>query len=448
MLTMKKIADLYMNRSKEYKKYDFKEFSKNILLGEQISDIGVNEIILLKKFLKEDIPKESIENLITKEEYNYLKIFYFNKKTSTSNFKNKPFSLLILNEIYMIFLTNYKAFGFEKAVMLSFDYCFEEDGERPIIYIFDIKSRIFKELNIDIDLSEFYLKYSKKLKKIDVLLIREKFDNEESSIRELREEFNTYTQTIRNILKCKIYNYPECICFDNIDEQDIDLKRNSSLSSFESDKLVSLRKKFSDDDIFKMRNDFAEGKYSIKELAKIYNHLDLSYIHGILVGDIFINLGGHLSKDFFNELDIKKKVNWWNIRINKSQYIKFRKYAINSPEKGFSGSLGEKIICEYLTNKNIINHFHREYPISINSSYHYFDFLSDKYKVIIEFDGKQHFEAISIFGGDEKLKLQEERDQIKNDWAIKNEYKMLRIKYNDNIEDKLSIFFRGYLINT
>jgi hypothetical protein len=58
MLTMKKIEKLYMNRSKEYKKYDFKEFSKNILLGEQISDITFNEIILLKKFLKKIFQKK------------------------------------------------------------------------------------------------------------------------------------------------------------------------------------------------------------------------------------------------------------------------------------------------------------------------------------------------------------------------------------------------------
>ncbi len=335
--------------------------------------------------------------------------------------------------------TNHLKLIFFLCISLNIHQNLFADSKSTILLDPDLKS-----INLAPYIS--FLEDSNKAETIDT--IREKFDNEESSIRELREEFNTYTQTIRNILKCKIYNYQECICFDNIDEQDIDLKRSSSLSSFKSDKQVSLRKKFSDDDIFKIRNDFAEGKYSIEELAKIYNHLDLSYIRGILVGDLFINLGGHLSKDFFNELDRKKKVNWWNIRINKSQYIKFRKYAINSPEKGFSGSLGEKRICEYLANKNIINHFHREYPISINSSYHYFDFLSHKYKVIIEFDGKQHFEAISIFGGDEKLKLQEERDQIKNDWAIENEYKILRIKYNDNIEDKLSIFFRGYLINT
>ena len=59
-----------------------------------------------------------------------------------------------------------------------------------------------------------------------------------------------------------------------------------------------------------------------------------------------------------------------------------------------------------------------------------FDFYLPDYNILIEFDGKQHFESIEIFGGKiefEKLKI---NDDKKNRYCFDNNIKLFRIKYN------------------
>lgn len=48
---------------------------------------------------------------------------------------------------------------------------------------------------------------------------------------------------------------------------------------------------------------------------------------------------------------------------------------------------------------------------------------------LIEYDGKQHFESIDFFGGEEGLKKNKVRDEIKNKYCINNQIPLLRIPY-------------------
>lgn len=66
-----------------------------------------------------------------------------------------------------------------------------------------------------------------------------------------------------------------------------------------------------------------------------------------------------------------------------------------------------------------------------------FDFYIERYNLIIEFDGNLHFQPLAHFGGEEALKIRQIRDNIKNEYCINNGINMLRIKYDENIEDKL-----------
>ena len=70
-----------------------------------------------------------------------------------------------------------------------------------------------------------------------------------------------------------------------------------------------------------------------------------------------------------------------------------------------------------------------------------FDFYIDN-KYLIEFDGEQHFlpqKFNTNVDGDEKLKLQQEYDEIKNNWCKENSITLIRIPYAHipqlNIED-------------
>jgi very-short-patch-repair endonuclease len=109
-----------------------------------------------------------------------------------------------------------------------------------------------------------------------------------------------------------------------------------------------------------------------------------------------------------------------------------------------SQSKGERFIDEWLRESGY--KFDREFPITstvgADGRRLRFDFLISEHKVLIEFDGEQHFRPVTFFGSSKTtaLKVHEEikrRDKIKNVWATKNGYKLIRIRYDDDIREQL-----------
>jgi very-short-patch-repair endonuclease len=102
-------------------------------------------------------------------------------------------------------------------------------------------------------------------------------------------------------------------------------------------------------------------------------------------------------------------------------------------------SRGEKVINEFLIENNI--NFERQYKFK-DCKYKYclpFDFYLPKYNLCIEFDGIQHFESIKYWGGDVALSKQIIKDKIKNEYCKNNNIDLIRIRYNENIIDKLKL---------
>ena len=79
-----------------------------------------------------------------------------------------------------------------------------------------------------------------------------------------------------------------------------------------------------------------------------------------------------------------------------------------------------------------------------------FDFYIPLYNLCIEFDGKQHFIPTNFKSNstkEEKLKyfeLVQMRDNIKTDYCKNNNINLLRIKYTENIEEKLTKYFQNH----
>jgi len=67
-----------------------------------------------------------------------------------------------------------------------------------------------------------------------------------------------------------------------------------------------------------------------------------------------------------------------------------------------------------------------------------FDFYLTEYNTLIEFDGIQHFEPIKAFGGVKEFEKRKIKDKIKNDFSEKNNIKLIRISYKDDIEEIIS----------
>ena len=103
-------------------------------------------------------------------------------------------------------------------------------------------------------------------------------------------------------------------------------------------------------------------------------------------------------------------------------------------------SKGEALINKLLTEMNI--NFQTQYTFSdlkgINGGLLRFDFYININKpILIEFQGKQHYESSEYFGGEINLKHQQENDQIKREYCNHNNLILIEIPYYDY--DKINI---------
>lgn len=114
------------------------------------------------------------------------------------------------------------------------------------------------------------------------------------------------------------------------------------------------------------------------------------------------------------------------------------------------GSKGENIIKGYLEKKNL--EFEQQYKI--NGDLHKYDFFVNKYSLLIEYDGVQHFRDVDIF----KRKIEENRtkDLFKNELAKSKGLTLVRISFEfyksqdiiTELEDVLNNFekYKGQLV--
>lgn len=110
-------------------------------------------------------------------------------------------------------------------------------------------------------------------------------------------------------------------------------------------------------------------------------------------------------------------------------------------------SLGEQRITQILSenNYNFAKQFYFEDLKSLSGRKYFFDFgilnKDNKLIYLIEFDGIQHFSKNHQFGRDKDINFEKckERDEIKNNYCIKNNIPLIRIPYYKlktlNIED-------------
>jgi Zn finger protein HypA/HybF involved in hydrogenase expression len=98
-------------------------------------------------------------------------------------------------------------------------------------------------------------------------------------------------------------------------------------------------------------------------------------------------------------------------------------------------SKGENIIINYLKENNISFIPQHKFENCKYKKLLPFDFYLPDYNMCIEYDGSQHFKI--SWNNIEKFKLIQIRDKIKTDYCNNSNIKLIRIKYNDNIIEKL-----------
>ena len=100
-------------------------------------------------------------------------------------------------------------------------------------------------------------------------------------------------------------------------------------------------------------------------------------------------------------------------------------------------SKGEINVRNFLEKNNVLYIQEKRFDYCKYKNTLPYDFYLPEHNILIEYDGIQHFEPIKYFGGEEALISAQLRDKIKTDYAIANNIKLIRIRYNENIEEKL-----------
>ena len=151
------------------------------------------------------------------------------------------------------------------------------------------------------------------------------------------------------------------------------------------------------------------------------------------------------------------KVNYVNNRTDVIIICPIHGEFLQTPSDHFQGcgcslcnkkSKGEIKITRFLTNNNIKFEREKRFSDCKNILPLPFDFYIPKYNLCIEFDGKPHFQNTNWNGKmtneemKENLKSNQLRDQIKNDYCKTNGINLLRIRYNENVEEKLMEYFK------
>lgn len=127
------------------------------------------------------------------------------------------------------------------------------------------------------------------------------------------------------------------------------------------------------------------------------------------------------------------------VGVQSSSWTHFKEFTDGCPHCNKISS-GEKIILNILTNNDI--HFIREhkFPDCMNRRRLRFDFYIPTINTVIEYNGIQHYQPVTIFGGEDSFIETSKRDKLKNDYCNDNNIRMVVIPYweQENIGEILS----------
>jgi len=100
-------------------------------------------------------------------------------------------------------------------------------------------------------------------------------------------------------------------------------------------------------------------------------------------------------------------------------------------------SSGERKVSRALESLKVRYVRQKMFPDLVHKKQLRFDFWLPSFKTLIEFDGIQHFQVSSFFGGRKAFKQTRLRDRIKNTWAKKMRLPLIRIPYTHPMPEEV-----------
>lgn len=101
-----------------------------------------------------------------------------------------------------------------------------------------------------------------------------------------------------------------------------------------------------------------------------------------------------------------------------------------------SESKGEKLLSNLLDSLSIKYVREKIFESCKYKNFLPFDFYLPEMNICIEYDGSQHYEPFEHFGGENGFEERKIKDQIKNEYCKNNTIKLIRIRYDDNINQE------------
>lgn len=168
--------------------------------------------------------------------------------------------------------------------------------------------------------------------------------------------------------------------------------------------------------------------YSCKECRNHYGFNDLS---GQTFGYLYVKERLYDIKDSTKYLCICK---CGNQHITDGRHLK----SGSVKSCGCLKSSYEELIIKILTENNIIYEKEKTFNECKDKRELPFDFYIPELNLLIEMQGEQHFKEVPFWGGKEGLIKRLHHDELKKQFCENNNYKLLRIKYNEDIEQRIN----------
>ena len=107
-----------------------------------------------------------------------------------------------------------------------------------------------------------------------------------------------------------------------------------------------------------------------------------------------------------------------------------------------NSSKGELSISKYLNEKNIESEQQYTFEGLEMKRKLKCDFYLPSYNLIIEYNGIQHYEPREQFGGEKGFKRVQISDKLKREFCLKNNIRLLEIRYDEDVYEKLDLVFK------
>lgn len=136
----------------------------------------------------------------------------------------------------------------------------------------------------------------------------------------------------------------------------------------------------------------------------------------------------------------KKKILIKHIKCGHSYLVRPNDFITGYRCPYCSQSRGEHIIGKILCSFDIKYEYPKKFADLKDSHTLHYDFYIPGQRILIEYQGKQHYQPVEHFGGNESFKKQQFHDNLKRRYAREHGYNLIEVPYTINTSKEIKIY--------